>query len=89
MERLFDNSFLTFLATLNGSGLAAKLCPSRNPKDYILPGSFVHGILQPRILSFPFSGALPDPGTEPRSPALQADPLPIELQAKLLNNSHC
>ena len=30
-------------------------------------------------LPFPFSGDLPDPGIEPRSPALQADSLPIEL----------
>ena len=27
----------------------------------------------------PFSGDLPDPGIEPRSPALQADSLPYEL----------
>ena len=29
--------------------------------------------------SFPFSEDLPDPGIEPRSPALQADSLPTEL----------
>ena len=29
-------------------------------------------------LSFPSPGDLPNPGTEPRSPALQADPLPSE-----------
>ena len=34
-------------------------------------------------LSFPSPGDLPDPGTEPRSPALQADSLPTELQEKL------
>ena len=33
-------------------------------------------------LSFPSSGDLPDPGTEPRSPALQADALPSELPGK-------
>ena len=33
-------------------------------------------------LPFPFPGDLPDPGIEPRSPALQADSLPTELQGK-------
>ena len=28
-------------------------------------------------LPFPFPGDLPDPGTEPESPALQADSLPL------------
>ena len=32
-------------------------------------------------LPFPSPGELPDPGTEPRSPALQADALPTELCA--------
>ena len=31
-------------------------------------------------LSFPFLGALLDPGTEPVSPALQADSLPLSYQ---------
>ena len=51
-----------------------------NPMDYT-----VHGILQARILdwvAFPFSRGLPNPGTEPRSPALQADSLPAELSGK-------
>ena len=42
------------------------------------PGSSLHGILQARILEwlpFPSPGDLPDPGTEPGSPALQADSL--------------
>ena len=45
----------------------------------------VHGILQARILewvAFPFSRDLPNPGTEPRSPVLQADSLPTEPQEK-------
>ena len=33
-----------------------------------------------------FAGDLPDPGIEPRSPALQTDSLPTELQGKL--NTH-
>jgi len=35
-------------------------------------------------LPFPSSGDLPDPGIEPRSPALQVDSLPTELQGKPL-----
>ena len=52
-----------------------------DPRDCILPGSSVHGILQARILEWiamPFSRDLPDPGIEPASPvspALQADSL--------------
>ena len=33
-------------------------------------------------LPFPLPGALPDPGMEPRSPALQVDSLPSEPPAK-------
>ena len=46
-----------------------------NPMDCSPPGSSVHGILQARILEWlpcPPPGDLPNPGTEPRSPALQA-----------------
>ena len=42
-----------------------------------------HGILQARMLewgAFPFSRGFPNPGIEPRSPALQADSLPAEPQ---------
>ena len=34
-------------------------------------------------LSFPSPGGLPDTGTEPRSPALQADSLPSESLGKV------
>ena len=55
--------------------------------DCSLPGSSVHGTCPwdspwTRILEWvpcPSSGDLPDPGIEPRSPALQADSLPSEL----------
>ena len=53
--------------------------------DYSPPGSSVHGILQASILEWvaiPFSGDLPDPGIEPRSPALQADALLSEPPGK-------
>ena len=54
--------------------LCLTLC---NPMDYT-----VHGILQARILeySFPSPVDLPNPGIEPKSPALQADSLPAEPQ---------
>ena len=51
-----------------------------DPMDYTL-----HGILQARILEWvaaPFSRDLPNPGIEPRSPALQVDSLPAEPQGK-------
>ena len=44
-----------------------------DPTDCSTPGSSVHGISQARILEwlpFPSPGDLPDPGIEPRSPAL-------------------
>ena len=53
------------------------------PMDYT-----VHGIFQARILewvAFPFSGDLPNPGIEHRSPTLHADSLPAELQGKPKN----
>ena len=51
------------------------------------PGSSVRGISQARILEWhaiSFSRGLPDPGTEPGSPALQVDSLLTELQGKPL-----
>ena len=58
-------------------------CPTLcDPMDYT-----VHGILQARILewvAFPFSSRSSQPGTEPGSPALQADSLPTELSRKAL-----
>ena len=50
-----------------------------DPTDCSLPGSFIHGIFQARILEwvvFPSPGNLPDPGIEPVSPTLQASSLP-------------
>ena len=40
------------------------------------------GILQAIILEWAASGDFPNPGIEPRSPALQADSLPSELPGK-------
>ena len=44
--------------------------------DSSLPGSFVHGIIQARVLKWvavPSLGHLPNPGIEPRSSPLQLD----------------
>ena len=51
-----------------------------DPVDYT-----VHGIFQARILEWvamPSSRDLPNPGIEPRSPALQVDSLQPELPGK-------
>ena len=51
-----------------------------------LPGSSIHGILQARYWSgLPFSspGDRPNPGIEPRSPALGADALTSEPPGKV------
>ena len=54
-------------------------CPALcDHMDCSLPGSSIHGIFQARVLewiAFPSPGDLPNPGIEPRSPALQADAL--------------
>ena len=68
--------------------LVAQLCPTLcNPMDCSPPDFSVHGILQGRKLEWvaiSFSGDLPDPGIEPRSPALQADTLTSEPPGKPL-----
>ena len=67
----------------------AQSCPTLcDPVDYSPTGSSVHGILQARILEWiaiSFSRDLPDPGIEPRSPAVEADSLPAEPPGKPKN----
>ena len=64
--------------------LVAQSCPTLCDPPWSPPGSFVHGILQARILEWAaisfFRGS--SPGIEPGSPALQADSLPAELPGK-------
>ena len=51
--------------------------------DYSLPGSSIHEIVQARLLervTSPSPRDLPDPGIEPRSPALQVDSLLSETR---------
>ena len=69
--------------------LVAQSCPTLcDPMDCSLPDSSVHGILQVRILEWvamTSPGDLPDPGINPRSPALQEDSLPSEPPGKPKN----
>jgi len=62
------------------------LCPTlATPWTVAPPGFSVHGILQARILEWitiSSPGDLSDTGTEPWSPALQADSLPSEPPVK-------
>ena len=61
------------------------MCPTLcNPRDYSLPGSSVHGILEWVAVSF--SGDLLNPGIEPGSPALQVDSIPSEPPGKHMGN---
>ena len=56
-----------------------------DPTDCNPPGSSVHGMSRQKHCSgwpLPLPGDLPDPGTEPRSPTLQADSLPSEPPVK-------
>ena len=57
-------------------------CPTLcDPMDCIYQASLSMGFSRQVYwsgLPFPSPGDLPDPGTEPRSPALQADSLPSE-----------
>ena len=66
--------------------LVAQLCLTFwDPLDCSLPGFSVHAILQartPEWVAIPSSGDISYPGTEPGSPALQADSLPSEPLGK-------
>ena len=64
--------------------LCSSLC---DPMDCSPLGSSVHEILQARILGCHalLQGNLPNPGTELRSPTLQADSLPSESPGKPKN----
>ena len=68
------------------------LCPTFcNPMDCSLPGSFIHGILQARILEWvaiPSPVAHLDPGIKPESPTLQANSLPSEPPGNSLPSLH-
>ena len=78
---------LFFLVLLQNTCIRSKSlqsCPILcHPMDCSPLDSSVHGILQARILEWVgilFSRDLPDSGSKPRSPALQADSLPLSYQ---------
>ena len=64
--------------------LVAQLCLTLcNPMDCSLPGSSVHGDSPGNNTGMGcHSRDLPNPGIEPRSPALQVDSLPAEPPGK-------
>ena len=64
-------------------GFVAQSCPT--PWTEALQAPLSMGFSRQEhwsVLPFLSPGDLPDPGIEPRSPALQGDPLPPELQGK-------
>ena len=68
------------------SGLVAKLCSTLvTPWAVACQDPLSMGFSRQEYwsgLPFPSPGDLPNPGIEPRSPELQADSLPMELQGK-------
>ena len=65
-------------------GLVTKLCPTlATPWTVACQAPLFMGFSRQEywsVLSLPPPGDLPDPVIKPRSPALQADSLPTELQ---------
>ena len=71
---------------MSGDGVVAKLCPTlATPWTVACQAPLCMGFSRQEYwsgLPFPSPGGLPDPGIELRSPALQTDSLPNELQGK-------
>ena len=67
-----------------GGGLVAKSCPTlATPWTVARQAPLSMGFSRQQYwsgLPFPSPGDLPDPGIEPRSPALQADSLPLSYE---------
>ena len=81
----YEHLLLTCVNTEGNSFFSVMECAQScltlcDPMDCSPPGSSVQGILQARILKWPFPspGDLSNSGTESRSPALLADSLPSE-----------
>ena len=78
-----ENNFYTF-----GGGLVTKLCLTLvTPRNVACQVPLSMGFSRQEYwsgLPFPSPGDLPDPGIEPRSPALKADSLATEQQGKPL-----
>ena len=73
---------------LKSESEVAQSCPTLyDPMDCSLSGPSFYGIFQEEYwsgLPFPSPWGLPDPGIEPRYPALWADTLPSEPSGKLI-----
>ena len=71
------------LEDYGGGGVVTKSCPTLvTPWTVACQASLTMGFSRQEYwsgLPFPSPGDLPNPGIEPRSPALQADSLPTEL----------
>ena len=70
----------------SGGGLVTKLCPTLViPLTVTCQAPLSMGLSRQEYwsgLPFPSPGDLPNPGTEPRFPALQVDALPTELHRR-------
>ena len=94
-ERAFPQ-FIQMVCSGSRGGYFACLVAQAYPilwdsMDCSPPGSSVHGILQARTLEwlpFPPPGDRPKPGTEPASPALQVDSLPLSQRGSPLTHTH-
>ena len=79
-------AFKPFILRGGGGGLVAKSCPTlATPWTVARQAPLSMGFSRQEYwsgLPFPSPGDLPDPGIEPRSPALQADSLPAEPAGK-------
>ena len=89
VDGIFQARILVAVAVAASLQSCPTLC---DPMDCSLPGSSIHGIFRATVLewgailewvAFPSPGDLPNSGTEPRSPALEADSLPSEPPGKL------
>ena len=78
--------YLAMLVVIESESEVTQSCLTLcNPMDCSLSGFSVRGILQTKILEWvtiSFSRNLPDPGIEPKSPALEADALTSEPPEK-------
>ena len=79
--------------TCGGVGLVTKSCPSLvTPKTVARQAPLSMGFSRQEYwsgLPFPSLGNLPEPGIEPRSPALRTDSLPTELRGKPKKQLYC
>ena len=72
-----------------GGGLVTKLCPTlATPWTIACQAPLSMGFSRMEYwsgLPFPSPGDLPNPGIEPRSPALQADSLPMSYKGRSIH----